>query len=158
MDKLQELKKKYKELGEEIERLENQGKVWMPKVNERYWCIIPSGYVDFDTWANNCLDIDRYQIGNCFKTKEEAEKVVEKMEIYTQLKRLAEEINTEPIDWGNSNQTKYKIIYDCEDKGIRGEVNSVLQSQGTIYCTNKDFFEMAKKRIGEDRLLKLFKE
>ncbi|MBQ8043090.1 MAG: hypothetical protein IJ272_02935 [Clostridia bacterium] len=157
-ERLQELKKKYKELGEEIERLENQGKVWAPKVSEKYWCITPSGYVDFDTWANNCLDIDRYQMGNCFKTKEEAEKVIEKMEIYTQLKRLAEEINTEPIDWGDSTQKKHRIFYDWDERELLTDNNNVFQMMGTIYCTSKEFLDIAKERIGEDRLLKLFKE
>ncbi|MBQ8298423.1 MAG: hypothetical protein IJX99_01105 [Clostridia bacterium] len=157
MDKLQELKKKYKELGEEIERLENQGKVWTPKVSEKYWCIIPSGYVDFDTWANNCLDIDRYQIGNCFKTKEEAEKVVEKMEIYTELKRLAEEINTEPIEWVKPEQRKYYISYDREGK-LEGTWLTNLRGATEIYSTNKDFLKIAKERIGEEKLLKLFRE
>lgn len=53
-------------------------KPWMPEDGEIYW------YVRFDEnhnsdvivsyWDNHSFDFTRYIIGNCFKTKEEAEK------------------------------------------------------------------------------------
>lgn len=47
---------------------------WKPKMNEEYW------YIDFeimgiekDAWDCVICDDTRYDIGNCFSTKEEAE-------------------------------------------------------------------------------------
>lgn len=158
MNKLKELEQKYKELGEEIERLKNQGKAWKPEEDDVYYCVYPNGCTEYHTWRDDEYDIGVYEIGNCFETEEEAEAVVEKLKIYTQLKRLAEEINTEPIDWENDKQQKYFIEYDfcCGDLFM----GAIYQRQhiGQIYCTNIEFYNIAKEHIGEENLLKLFKE
>ena len=159
MEKLQELKKKYKELGEEIERLEKKGDVWKPQHNEKYFFIKTHGEIDWTYWKDdNYFDTERYEIGNCFKTREKAEKAVEKAKIYTQLKRLAEEINTEPIDWENEYQIKYAITYDYDKSKITQTNWTFVQAMNVIYCTNKNFLDIALERIGEENLLKLFKE
>lgn len=157
MDKLEELKKKYKELGEEIEKLENESKVWKPENGEQYWYLTSDGDMDVDDWGDWECDNARYEIGNCFKTETEAEVMLEKFQIYTELKRLAEEINIEPIDWDNFRQNKYRIKYNNCDKRLECEYMSYIQHFG-IYSTNPDFLEIALERIGRDRLLKLFKE
>lgn len=97
------------------------------------------------------------KIGNCFKTKAEAEAVLEKIKIYTQLKRLAEEINTEPIDWGNGKQRKYCII--CNEDNILAKTWDIkIRTVGNVHSTNENFLDIALERIGEENLLKLFKE
>ena len=110
------------------------------------------------TWYDDGCDEKCYTIGNCFKTREEAEKAEEKAKIYTQLKRLAEEINTEPVDWNNGGQLKFRISYDWDDGVLFQENNHSIQNQCAIYCTNRDYLEIAIERIGEENLLKLFKE
>lgn len=51
---------------------------WKPKKNHIYYCIIGDSYVAEDVWyGGQCVDDDRFEIGNCFQTKEEAERVVE---------------------------------------------------------------------------------
>ena len=158
MDKLQELEKKYKELGEEIERLKNEKKVWKPEKGEEYWLITDHGNHYNDIWDGYSVENRRYDVGNCFKTEAEAEAMIEKIKIYTELKRLAEEINTEPIDWERSNQYKYYILFDEGDKKFHPSMAFECRYAGVVYSTNKEFLEIAKERIGEDRLLKLFKE
>lgn len=157
MDKLQELKKKYKELGEEIERLENQGKVWKPEEGERFYYLLSTGCYDSAKYGG-LYTKERYAIGNCFKTVPEVKAVAEKIQIYTELKRLVEEINTEPVDWKNRRQWKYTLVYDFEKRELIVDGWQYTQTAGLIYSTNKDFLKIAKERIGEDRLLKLFKE
>lgn len=52
-------------------------KPWKPKEDEKYW-----SYSDmFDrgtrcTWLNSATDLMLWKVGNCFKTKEEAEDVI----------------------------------------------------------------------------------
>lgn len=49
-------------------------KPWKPKINERYWSY--SGMFDRGTrctWLNSANDLMLWKVGNCFKTKEEAE-------------------------------------------------------------------------------------
>lgn len=159
MNKLKELEQKYKELGEEIERLKNQGKVWKPEKGEDYMHLSSTGLLCRDSWGDYGEDEARYGIGNCFRTKEEAEAMAEKIKIYTQLKRLAEEINTEPIDWNNQHQNKYSFFYE---EGMLEPFQQYLalrcKEMCVIFSTNRDFLKIAKERIGEENLLKLFKE
>lgn len=158
MSKIEELEKKCKELSEEIERLKNEGKVWKPKDDEQYFVIRTDGNADYSYWTNDSYDNTRYQLGNCFKTREEAQAVSEKIKVYTELKRLAEEINPIPVDWDNKNQNKYHIIYNNGEKRLDFNFVSRVQMIGTVYSTNPKFLEIAKERIGKDKLLKLFKE
>ena len=51
---------------------------WKPKKNHNYYCVSGDSYVAEDVWyGGQCVDDDRFEIGNCFETEEEAEQVVE---------------------------------------------------------------------------------
>ena len=77
-------------LNDEFEIIEEEPKVWKPKEDEEYYTI-DSGYCIISNFKNECCkrDCGRYEIGNCFKTKAEAEKMLEKIKIYMRLKRYA---------------------------------------------------------------------
>lgn len=160
MNKIEELEKQAKEILEEIEKLKSEGesKVWKLKENEIYFNIFSWGEIGSSLWNGCEADEERYEMGNCFKTKEEAEAAVKKFKIYTQLKRLAEEINTEPIDWENENQPKFFIGYNHYHKEFLQNTSWSSEEVGTIYSTNKDFKDIVLERIGEENLLNLFKE
>lgn len=161
MEILEELKKKYEELGKEIERLENQSDVnWRAGLNELFFYINENTDIgwSFDnnisTFADNC-----YKTGNYFKTEEQAEKMLEKIKIYVKLKRLAAELNNGiKIDWNNLEQTKYCIYFFEKPNELELEYTANGQEIGQIYCLDKDFLEKAKQKIGEENLLKLFEE
>lgn len=48
-------------------------KPWKPKEDEEYWLINQDGNVINLNWIDNFLCITNYKIGNCYRTKEEAE-------------------------------------------------------------------------------------
>ena len=50
---------------------------WKPEINQEYYWLDSCGSVYSDAWADDYFDNGRFEIGNCFQTKEEAEKVVE---------------------------------------------------------------------------------
>ena len=50
---------------------------WKPEERQDYYCVTSDGSVVKDDWSNWCLDDGRFEIGNCFQTKEEAERVAE---------------------------------------------------------------------------------
>ena len=157
MSNLQELKQKYKELGEEIERLEKK-KRWRAKPGETYYFI---GSYLLDVWCCNSdgskNDTLCYELGNYFKTKEEAQEVADKIKTYIELKQLAEELNgDEEIDWKDKNQNKYYIFYSYTHDRLLQDNWKTIQYQGTIYCLDKNFKEKAIEKIGEERLKKLF--
>lgn len=43
---------------------------WKPMMGDRYYFIDDSGCIKEDIWGNNFWDVDRYKLGNVFKTEE----------------------------------------------------------------------------------------
>lgn len=167
MNEIEKLKEKQEKLERDIEKLgtqikgleeqEKKCKRWRAQEDKDYWYIdsIYEIYKEFD--RNDDYDNARYEIGNYFRLKEEAEKVVEKIKIYTQLKDLALRLNQgRKVDWNSSVQAKWHIYYDHNDSLITTIGNHSYQDLGQIYCLDKNFLEIAKQEIGEDNLKKLF--
>lgn len=50
---------------------------WKPKMDQMYYFLDSDGSVVDDDWNGWSIDDDRFEIGNCFQTKEEAEQVAE---------------------------------------------------------------------------------
>ena len=55
----------------------NESTRWKPKERQDYYCVTSDGSVVKDDWSNWCLDDGRFEIGNCFQTEEEAERIKE---------------------------------------------------------------------------------
>lgn len=162
---MNELKKKIEELSKELEDLKqeldkaksNNCKRYRANCGERYYYYGSTGMVSDYYENNDDLDTNMYVMGNYFQTKEEAEKVVEKIKIYTQLKDLALRLNNgEEIDWENNNEPKYFIFYDNRYKKIYTICNYYNKELGQIYCLDENFLDIARQEIGEENLKKIF--
>lgn len=159
MNNLEELKKKYAELGAEIERLEKQkeNKRWRAEKNEEYYYIDTAGEIDESHEANDIIDDFRYKTRNYFKTEQEAQEHLDKINTYWELMDLAEELNNgEEIDWEDDSQVKNFIEYNHDTEELREYYSWNCKEIGNIYFLNENFLEIAKERIGEERLIKLF--
>ena len=160
MNKLEELEKKYKELGEEIERLKcKSAERWRAECGENYYFIDDCGEVYPDEDEDLDSDDHRYLTGNYFKNEEEAEKVLNKILIYNKLRNLALRLNKgEAINWNDNNQKKWHILFDTSAKRLDYEYNLTYKCLATIYCLDPDFLDRALDEIGEENLMKLFEE
>lgn len=170
MDRIEELKENlenyYKDMKAKIEEVEKEElkkaetkKRWRAKRNGTYYLIYDNLEVDDSLESSDSYDDNRYKYGNYFQTREQAEKVAERIKIYMELKNLVKELNgDEEIDWSNVTQRKYSISYSFTSKEF--EIYSIMTSKdlGQIYCLDENFLKIAKERIGEDRLKKLFEE
>ena len=134
----------------------NKSKTWKPKDNEDYYVIFSCGDINCMAWYNDGFDNDRYALGNCFKTQEEAEWAVEYLKVKAELQRFADEHNTEPIDWNNKKQFKYMIGYKAFSNSVC--VNSYILNKfaGTDYFTSEEIAQQAIDYIGEERLKKYY--
>lgn len=153
---LEETKNKCAEIEKKIEELESKVR-WRARENEIYYYITSCGkiYAARDGYCDTENGI--YELGDYFKTKEEAEKAVEKIKIYTKLKDLALRLNKgEKIDWTNHDQTKYYIYYDCKTMTLDYSNDWSYRKIGQIYCLDENFLEEAKREMGEKNLRKLF--
>lgn len=116
MKTIEELENEIKNLSEELKKLKQEKesaktKRWRAEEDEYYYSIngndveyLLESYCGYDDFC--------YEIGNYFQTREQAEKALEKLKIYTQLKDLALRLNKgRRIDFLNSDQEKYNICY-----------------------------------------------
>lgn len=137
-----------------------KNKVWKPEEDEKYYYSYSDGSIEQDTYHDSNVDTyvheDRYAIGNCFKTREEAEFAVEGQKVITELKRYAMEHNEEKIDWNNENQWKASLMYNHSDGRIDIVSDSYLHT--SIYFSSNEIAKAAIKAIGEDRLKKYYFE
>ena len=156
---LEETKNKCAEIEKKIEDLEKQESEvrWRAREGEKYYYFCGHGEICADRDGPYKIDTGRYNLGNYFKTEEEAENVVEKIKIYTQLKDLALQLNRgKKIDWNNSDQSKWFIVLGFFDNTLRSNCSYMRQEIGQIYCLDGNFLEDAKQEIGEENLRKLF--
>ena len=126
---------------------------WNPKPSQEYYCVDDGNdvrRVNFNTM--NAYDRDRIKVYNCFQTREQAETEAEKILVRRQLEDIAKRLNkNEKIDWESESPRKY---YLCVDKYnyIYSNVCYSVKYQGTVYCLDESFRDIAIQEIGEQRL------
>ena len=153
----QEYENKIKELEKQIEELkmakveEPQSKRWKPEYDETYWFL--NGGVYCEKWTDCVWDNFQYTIGNCFKTKEEAEEYKKQIEYTARYKNYIEE-HSEPLDWNDYEQEKWEAHFSFYKNIIITDCNLIEKHQGVIYASSKQIIEDAIKEIGEDNFKK----
>lgn len=120
---------------------------------ETYYFISDKGAICCKS-AYGVVNEIRYNLGNYFKTKEEAEFARKKQLIYQKLKDYALEHNTEEIDWINYNQLKWIIRYEKDYKEIRYSWITDTFYINQIYFTSEKIARDAVEAIGEDNIKK----
>ena len=144
-------------LADDWEIVEEKKKYWTPKEKEKYFYIEDCMGVSDDRNVQAPIDYCRFNMGNCFKTKEEAEHMVEKLKVIHELQKFAFENNEKEIDWNDAKQYKQFLIYDIEDKKVCIDYKTYVKNEPfNIYFTSFDIARKAIKTIGEDRIKKYY--
>ena len=134
-----------------------KSKVWKPEDAELYYFIRNDGQICYTHWNEIDLDQDRYGLGNCFKTEDEAKFALEKLKVITELKRFALEHNGGEIDWSDKEQDKYFMYYSYISFKIIIDYTTTSK-RTTTYFTSREIAEQAIKKIGKERLKKYYFE
>lgn len=92
--------------------IEKSTQVWQPQYDEKYYYITTNGNVVQDTF-NPSFDKYRLSFKNCFKTRKEAQHMVEKIKIINKLRELSN------VDFNSTDDNAYVIGYDRELKKIQ---------------------------------------
>jgi hypothetical protein len=135
-------------LKQSIEKAEAENNVW-PKI----------GYEHFS--SKNIVDNMRIDIGNCYKTKEEAEQAVEKMKVMAEIKRLADKSWKEAgveINWSDENNSKYFVRYNPSESCLLIDHNCSIKNINDFYFNSEKKAREAIDKIGEERLKSVFKQ
>lgn len=164
MEDLSKLAGKINKLKSEIE--EQLSKRFRAEFGQEYYVVGLKGDVCGVVEENTEFDQYNYEVGNYFRSKEEAEQKIKNRKIEMQLRDLAFKLNNGVlVDWANCNQTKYAIVYDytldCyssnkKELGLRLRSFNYFKNSA-VYCLNSSFLDQAKVVIGEDTLIEYFK-
>ena len=130
---------------------------WEPKENETYFYVASSGMIEQDEKRDGfIIDDRRYNFYNCFPSREQAKLEAEKILVRRQLEDIARRLNRgERIDWNNYEQAKHCI--ELYKNNIITNFYNAHKTQGTVYCLDRNFKDVAIKEIGEERLIKYFR-
>lgn len=142
-DQLKEIIKQNPELLKE-----KKGR-WRAERGSKYWTIDTYGgthsyggtyfYVEDGDTADNKF----YNMGNYYKTEEEAQKAKEKQLAVMRVSDAIMDYNDwEEVDWSNSNQYKHYIYYDYANNKF--DIGSVL------FCTGYCVLPYSKEALTED--------
>lgn len=144
-------------LADDWEIVEEPVKDWKPKKGDTYYYIGSVGSIFNYDYREDISDEAHLNIGNYFKTKEDAKHMVEKFKVIRELQKFANENNEEKIDWKNFNQCKYKIFYDAEDEDLYVDYSIQCESEPfNIYFTSFKIAKRAIEAVGEDRIKKYY--
>ena len=146
-----ELAELKKQIGEETSW--KIGRRFKPEEGMKYWYIDSQGTVVKTKFYANCPEFhrDRYAIGNCFRTREEAEFEVERLKVIAELNEFAE---PEDVTWKDKNKHWY-IDYNHDNSIVGVNSNSYLQCPD-IYFDSYEAAEQCAKIVGEERIQKYY--
>lgn len=132
-----------------------ESKVWKPNSYDEYYCNDDEGETRRSTWSSpECrsgrkVDENRYTIGNCFKTEEEAKFACERQKLIAELERFAKEHNE-----GRSDI--YLLSYD----NYLGQFTFVTDfnnlGNALPRFTSPEIIQAAIEHVGADRLRKYY--
>lgn len=132
---------------------ETKSKVWKPSAGELYYYINSKGQIEF-SYYNNRSTKDKLRIcniGNYFKTDEEADHMVEKLKVIKELKELSN-IKFNMSDYLKNNKIYY-IAYDFTQNRIVPIFDNISRNiPFNVYFSTKEDCEKAITKIGKERL------
>lgn len=131
--------------------LEKCDEMCKPEKGEMFYSLNSYNIAISETWDASYSDAEHYNIYNCFKTREQAEQEAEKILIRRQLEDIARRLNKGiKIDWNNTEQSKYCI--ELYFNNIVTDFYYCYKTQGTVYCLDENFKDVAIQEIDEERL------
>lgn len=152
---LSEIEKTKEHLANMEKILEEYSKRWKPNSCDAYYYIDAFGNVLSQIETGHSSDSAFWKSYNCFKTREQAETEAEKILVRRRLEDIARRLNKgRKIDWNNHDQFKYSICLNIIDNEIIWDNEKLFISQGTVYCLDRNFKDVAIQEIGEERLKK----
>lgn len=155
-DKILDEIRKTKEYLADLETMlgECEYERWRPKDGEAWYYVNTYLEVIADYFLFSA-ETDRlsYKNRNCFQTYEQAKAEAEKISIRRELEYIARRLNRGgKIDWEDCKQSKYYI--ELYGNNIITNFSYAHKAQGTVYCLDENFIDVAIQEIGEERLKK----
>ena len=151
---ISELKDRLNKLEKMYDSLTPPYKRWRAEKDDDYYFIRAEGIVCFDRENEAIMDNSRYELGNYFETREEAEFEVERLKVIAELKEWA----TPPtdFDWDNNNRKYILEVRSTTEKCFLAIDYDYVYQLSDLYFRTKEQAENAIKAIGEDKIIKYY--
>lgn len=120
------------------------------KYGDDYWVILDNGDIDSECWDEYETDGERFNVGNVFSTKEEAELEAKRRNLLTRFRAFRNECNGDwKPDWNNHLEDKYYIGSELEGFGsCSAALIKVFPTFG--YFKNREDTKRAIKLFGDE--------
>ncbi|MGH2078811.1 hypothetical protein [Aerococcus urinaeequi] len=136
-----EFNEKIKSLKAEVQREDE-----FPRDGDKYWYMDINGDAVSEKWHGVDIEKDMFEIGNFFKTKEQAQFALEKLKVEAELRK-----HSRPFECGIFN---YYIFFAMDSGFIDVNGRAYCPSQGTIYFESEEKAQQAIETVGEERIKK----
>lgn len=163
MSSVKELEEKVKELLDEIETLKREEKTekfeYPFAESEEYWGLDIDGELIFDRWTGCKYDEDCFEVGNTFKTSQEAIRERDRRLLLTRFRQFRDKCNGEwKPEFDDFLQYKYTIRcdYGLKQLFLFGE-DRVYEFSLFGYFKNSDDCKRAIELFG-DEIIRLWVE
>lgn len=143
-----------KELIKNISEKSRKNVVWKPEMGEYYYCINDDGFVSSNYWANDNVDNNIYEIGNCYETEEDAKFDAECRKVLAELKRYALKHNEFCDNPYTTETSKFYIGCTVYGEIEINEYDDYLE-YGVIF-SSESVAEEAINVVGKDRIKKYY--
>jgi len=124
---------------------------FFPMVGDDYYFLYSNGDIGDTQYTGTTSDMTREFMGNCFKTKEEAEFEVERLKVIHEMKKFAE---PEDYEWDGENSHHYIYYNFCCD-GIRTG-HTYSYKKNAIFFKSTEDINACVEAVGEDRIIKYY--
>lgn len=138
-----------KEKAKHISQEEKKVRRWEPECGEKYYYISTVSQIYDLIWTGiteESVDYVHYKLGNCFKTKEEAQKELDR--------RLAEQELLDVCDWDGEEKV-YAIECRYNDKWFTCSWSSYIQSPYRF--ASEECCQKAIDTLGTEKLKLIFR-
>ena len=145
-EELKSLKERIAELEEQVEEEYVKGEQAFPQSGDDYWFVDAEGNVVCTTYTEYHDDKRKMEIGNIFKTKEQAKFASEKLMVEAELRKFSIPFKEDENNCFIQINSSYNNIVIDTDEGY--------QTQGTIYYETRKEALLAIESVGEERIKK----
>ena len=140
-DELKALKERIAELEEQV-----KGEQEFPQEDDIFWFINTFGRSVWSTWGESITNRQLIEIGNMFRTKEQAEFAVEKLKVEAELRKFSRPFK--------EDEYNYFILFDSSYNNIVVDSDDCYQTQGTFYFDSEKIALEAIDTVGEYHIKK----
>ena len=139
-----------------------ESKVWKPAYGDVYYVITCDGSICSNCWYAGEIEKRAYYLGNCFRTKEEAEFALERQRVIVELERFAKESGFDQRSAQSgvilSCNRLPRIPSESKPRWVLGTVRYYPGERlggGIAFCSEFEALQ-AVQGVGEERIKKYY--